>query len=186
MSRVNLLPWREAVIKQRARHWVIRYSTLLMLLSILCLAARVMLKLRAEVLLLVGQQQQQTSIRINQLITEQQQISLRLDGLRKTKEARRLQQAHLMQWRRFWADLPGLMPAAVWLFSVSRHEEVLTFRGQSDSVSQLIRFSRQLAEHPFLSSSAVQELVKDAEGGYRFTLKTRLTPLPDDKGDGGA
>lgn len=186
MTRVNLLPWRETAIKQRARHWIIRYSTLLMVLSLLCGGGRLILRSRVQELHFLDEQQQQNSLRINQLIAEQQQLSLRLDSLRKIKEARRLQQEQLMQWGRFWADLPELMPASVWLFSVSHHEGVLIFRGQSDSVSQLIRFNRQLKGHPFVYSSAVQELVTVAEGGYRFTLRARLTQEQRDKGDGNA
>lgn len=176
MTRVNLLPWRETAIKQRARHWIIRYSTLLIVLTLLCAGGRIMLHNRVQQMLLLNEQQQQDHLRINRLITGQQQLSLRLEGLRQKREARRLQQEQLIQWRRFWADLPELMPASVWLFSVSRHEGVLIFRGQSDSVSQLLRFNRQLKGHPFLYSSAVQELVTVAEGGYRFTLTARLTP----------
>ena len=186
MTGVNLLPWRETAIKQRARHWVIRYSVLLMVITLLCTVGYVILRDRLQKMLLLDEQQQQQQLRINQLITEQQQLSLRLDDLRKNREARQVQQEQQLQWRRFWADLPGLMPASVWLSSVSRQKGVLIVRGQTDSVSQLIRFNRHLAGHPFLSSPAIQELVTVAEGGYRFTLTARLLPGLHGKEDGNA
>lgn len=82
MTRVNLLPWRETAIKQRARHWIIRYSTLLIVLTLLCAGGRIMLHNQVQQMLLLDEQQQQDHLRINRLITGQQQLSLRLEGLR--------------------------------------------------------------------------------------------------------
>ncbi|MBS0855697.1 MULTISPECIES: PilN domain-containing protein [unclassified Tatumella] len=174
MIRVNLLPWREAVLQRRKQQWLTR--ALLMLVVLLTVNSALWLSLTQsgkQTAVWVAQQKKLQAL-TSRLLAEQQQLSQQLVDRQQQDEARQALADRLDNWRRFWVKLPALMPLSLWLISVAQEQTTLTFRGQADTLSSLMLFTRNLRRQAFFTRVDIQEMQGTGQGDYRFTLRAYL------------
>lgn len=177
MIQANLLPWREVMLRQRALRWLRLGIVMLSMVIVISLAGREWLSgnIRQQQVWLT--QQQQVISATERLISQQQQRYQELSQLREQQQQRERRVARLKQWANVWQQLPGWLPDAVWLTSVSRQGTQVIFRGESHSVLPLQAFIQQLQRQPFFRGAELRTLTLSEEGSYRFTLQAGISSL---------
>lgn len=177
MTRVNLLPWREKILRRRKGLWLSGLALLLLTVTIISAGIREYLKgCRIRTDLWNGQQSaaiQGTA----QLLDLQQQLNQQLLESQRKNSILRRQQHTFLYWQKFLSQLPALMPDAVWLHSLSQQPDKLLFKGQTETLASLFIFSRRLRAQPFFTRIDIQELGPVSAGGYGFSLTAVLSEM---------
>lgn len=177
MTGVNLLPWREKILRRRKGLWLSGIALLLLSVTVISAGFRLYLKgyrIRSD---LWGSQQESAIQETVQLLALQQQLNQRLLDSQRQNSAHRRQQKTLLHWNMFLSQLPVLMPDSVWLHSLSQQQGSLLLRGQTDTLTSLFIFSRRLRAQPFFTRIDIQELGPAAAGQYQFSLKAALAEV---------
>ena len=177
MTGVNLLPWREKILRRRKGFWLSGITLMLLTVTVISAGIRQYLqgcRIRSD---LWGSQQEAVIQQTVQLLAQQQQLNQRLLESQRQNSNRRRQQKTFMHWRTFLSQLPVLMPDSVWLHSLSQQQGSLLLRGQTDTLASLFIFSRCLRALPFFTRIDIQELGPVSAGGYGFSLTAVLSEM---------
>jgi len=77
-------------------------------------------------------------------------------------------------WQRFWQQLPGLLPDALWLERIDRQQQLLRVEGWSDSVAAVSELRHRLLVQPLFAAVRQRAITRRSDGRYRFTLQARM------------
>lgn len=188
MARINLLPWREEIRKQRQRHFY-------MALGVTALAA--VLVVGAVMILFVGlinNQQKRNDFlnaeirkveaeieRIRQLEEKRDQVLARIEVLEQLQRDRTLS-VHLFD------QMVRTVPTGVHLNSVEQRGNQLTIRGLTQSSSRVSNYLSRLEtsewlHNPDLRIVEADDPSNDADSRYNFRIQAQLrSPLDPDDG----
>ena len=177
MTRVNLLPWREKILRRRKGLWLSGIALLLLTVTVISAGIRQYLngcRIRSE---LWGSQQDAAIQQTVRLLALQQQLNQRLLESQQQNSAHQRQKNTFFHWRAFLLQLPVMMPDSVWLHSLSQQQGSLLLRGQADTLASLFIFSRRLRAQSFFTRIDIQELEPAPAGEYGFSLKAALAEI---------
>ncbi|MBN3175307.1 PilN domain-containing protein [Pectobacterium brasiliense] len=169
MLLINLLPWRNTRIRQRARRW----------LALLWLQTGLMLCLIAATYLLWQNRQQRAQDELNAVLVQQQQLTVQYQQTHQAREALRryLEQErgetivqhdnrrnlHLLD------QLAGMVPARLWLTEIADRGSHLLLSGVSENYHDIITLQHELSRH--VSVERVQLLHTSRERGVNTPLR---------------
>lgn len=184
MPRVNLLPWRDTIRKDREQRFYISLG----------IAAGI-------VLLLVGAVQ----IYVNSLIDNQQRLNgilereiAQLDAqikeintLQAEKEAllARMQVIQNLQATRpqsvhMFDEIVRRLPPGVFLKSIAQQGSVLTIEGQAQSNARVSTFMRNIEESEWLTDPQLNVVRSDSDEGTKVSSFTLLLKIKSKTGSG--
>ncbi|MCL6330741.1 fimbrial protein [Pectobacterium carotovorum subsp. carotovorum] len=169
MLLINLLPWRNTRMRQRARRW----------LGLLWLQTGLMLCLIAASYLLWQNRQQRAQDELNAVLAQQQQLTVQYQQTHQAREALRRYLEQERSEARVRHDnrrnlhlldqLAGMVPAHLWLTEIADRGSHLLLSGVSENYHEIITLHHALSRH--VSVERVQLLHTSRERGVNTLLR---------------
>lgn len=170
MYQVNFLPWRAQGQRRRYAFWLRMFVLqLVLVLAVLMVVFGLLSQQQAqrhEALLALIDQQTELTERYQQL----QQAMARLARLTALAQQHDNNLAHNRRYLQLLQQLPGLLPAPLWLIALESNAKNMTLRGLSRRYEAVVQFEQQLAALPLLQSYRLAEVAQRPDGQFSFTL----------------
>ncbi len=180
MTRINLLPWREAKRQEQKK----QFLTLLGMVALCMLGISYGIALFIDQL--VANQNQRNAYLEGQITALEQQIS-RISEIKKSKQEIEQRMALIEQLQssrnvapRVIDELARIVPPGVVFKRLGRQERVLEVSGTSESNNRLSEFMRRLQESEVFINPELSSIVADVEAlnpVSDFNIKFRLSPM---------
>ncbi|PWD63736.1 PilN domain-containing protein [Pectobacterium parmentieri] len=173
MLLINLLPWRNTQIRQRARRW----------LGLLWLQTGLMLCLIAASYLFWQHRQQRAQDGLNAVLAQQQQLTalyqqthLAREALHRLQVQERAEAVILHDNRRnlhLLERLAGMMPERLWLTEIVDRGSYLLLTGVSENYHDIITLQHALLRHVAVERVQVLRTSRErgVDNGLRFSLQ---------------
>ncbi|AIX49581.1 MULTISPECIES: PilN domain-containing protein [Pantoea] len=174
MLRVNLLPWRERQWQKccrQTKYLLITALTLPLLVALVLGGYSRQQLTQAES---ATEQARQRLLALRHLRTQQQSLLQARDRLLDLQQQRQQVALQYQHWQRFWQQLPGLLPDALWLERIDRQQQLLRVEGWSDSVAAVSELRHRLLAQPLFAAVRQRAITRQSDGRYRFTLQARM------------
>lgn len=178
MYQVNLLPWRERVLRRRGMFWL----RLLML--------HLMVALTIPALMLGGLRYQQQQLR-DTLQGRERQYDELAQRYRQTQAAlaqwtqltaldaqRRRNQTHNQRYPGLLRQLAEALPQPLWLVALEEHHQRVTLRGLSPHYPAIVELTHNLTAQALLPGHRLAEVIQRQDGLLTFVL---TAPWGDDE-----
>lgn len=175
MVWVNLLPWRQAGQRRRWRFW--------RLLSVLVCLALCTVVLSGQWQRQLNQQQaaalaQWAGAQRAAAALNDRWLAMKMQSEQRQQqwEHQQQRQRQVMQWVAFSHRLGAILPADVWLTSLTKTPQSLTIRGVGRHIQPLFQLRERLADIPSLDPVALGPLQRTRTGEMTFDMQAELTP----------
>jgi len=186
MAKINLLPWRENLRKQRQQHFMLALGATVVVAALLVLAANFFMNQQIS-----GQENRNEYLRgeIRKLERDIQRIE-ELEEVRENLIARKNVIEQLQSSRNLMVHLFNQMaqtvPEGITLNSVRQNNEQLTLVGTSESETRVSDYMRNIESAEWLSQTQLNIVERaESEGRpgqpYRFELQARVAPPQADQ-----
>ncbi len=181
MAKINLLPWREELRKEKQRQF------LSVLGLVFALGVVVVFAYKYTVGLQIDSQQQrnnylkgeikslETQIKeIEKLEKERQQLIERMDMITDLQRSR-------PKVVRLFDELVRAIPEGLNLSSLERREHILTVKGSAESAQRITAFMRNIEESKWFSNPSLKDIKSDQDfgAGRKAFLLTIQESSPD-------
>jgi len=181
MAKINLLPWREDLRRQRQKNFMVALGATLVGAALLILAANFFMNqqidgqqsrneyLRAEIRTL-----ERDIARIEELEEVRDNLIARKDVIEQLQSSRNLM-VHLFN------QLAQTVPEGVTLDTVRQTDQTLVIEGTSESETRVSDYMRSIEGAEWMSQTAldiVERMTVEERVGqpHRFEIRTRLAP----------
>lgn len=179
MARINLLPWRQEERERKNKEFAIMAGAVAALTILIVLLA--MTYLNNE----LGNQQDANDIirsentRLDGVLTEIESLEQR-----RTEMLDRMEVIQNLQGRRFvpvrvWEDIARAVPQAMYMTSMKREGEIITFSGFAADANVVSEFVRRLDATPWLGSSSVPNIQTDLQAYQVPASLSQSRPIED-------
>jgi len=190
MAKINLLPWRENLRKQRQKNFMAALVATLVVGGLIVFAANFLINQQIE-----GQNNRNEYLRgeirklerdierIEQLEEVRNNLISRKDVIEQLQSSRNLM-VHLFN------QLAQTVPEGVTLNAVQQSGQTLTIEGTSESESRVSDYMRSIESAEWMSGTQldiVERTPEEQRPGqpYRFEVRTRIAPpAAQDNGEG--
>lgn len=178
MVWVNLLPWRQAALRQRGRLWgLLALGAVLMLVGLLLggVAQRRLNEQQTQ-----GLATGRTALNLaTQLkarsVAAQQQLAL----LQSQQAERQQRQQRLASWQQFASSLGAAFPADLWLQQMVKGEHSLEINGFASRIESLHQLRLQLENMPMFRQVTLGPIQRSRDSALEFTLQAQLPGAKD-------
>ena len=183
MARINLLPWRDELRKQRQREFAVTAA------GSAVLAALVVFYVHLHINGLIEYQQDRNQFLEDRIEVVEKKIQ-EIRDLEKRKEQllARMRIIERLQGNRsmivhLFDELVDAVPDGMFLESLKQKGDNLTIQGQAESNARVSAFMRKLDESAWFTDPSLDVIQRSGDAGARkFTLKVRQTSKQDEGG----
>ncbi|WP_435928731.1 PilN domain-containing protein [Dryocola sp. BD613] len=163
---INLLPWRQQYRQRQLRYW--------RLLAAGC-ALSVALAASAGPALLAWQQDRQRIqadylSQLRALLQRKHQQAQLLAKRQKLQKAREAQRLSVREWEQRLTRLASLMPASVWLTSLSVKNGQAVIHGKAEKPEDVRLMEQNLRQLPGIVAVAAEGIQRNASSSLAFTF----------------
>lgn len=173
MVWVNLLPWRQAALRQRKRLWgLLALGAVLMLVALLLggVAQRRLNQQQMEGLA-TGRTWLNLATQLKaRSVAAQQQLNL----LQSQQVERQQRLQRLARWRQFANALGAAFPTDLWLQQMVKGEHSLEINGFGSRVESLHQLRQQLENMPIFRQVTLGQIQRSRDRALEFTLQAQL------------
>lgn len=173
MVWVNLLPWRQAALRQRKRLWgLLALGAVLMLVGLLLggVAQRRLNQQQMEGLAIWRTGLNLATQLKARSVAAQQQLALLQS--RQAERQQRLQR--LARWQQFANALGAAFPADLWLQQMVKGEHSLEINGFGCRIESLHQLRQQLENMPIFRQVTLGQIQRSRDRALEFTLQAQL------------
>lgn len=170
MVWVNLLPWRQAALRQRKRLWgLLALGAMLMLVGLLLggVAQRRLNQQQMEGLAIWRTGLNLATQLKARSVAAQQQLALL-----QSRQAER--QQRLARWQQFANALGAAFPADLWLQQMVKGEHSLEINGFGRRIESLHQLRQQLENMPIFRLVTLGQIKRSRDRALEFTLQAQL------------
>jgi len=170
MVWVNLLPWRQAALRQRKRLWgLLALGAVLMLVGLLLggVAQRRLNQQQMEGLAIWRTGLNLATQLKARSVAAQQQLALL-----QSRQAER--QQRLARWQQFANALGAAFPADLWLQQMVKGEHSLEINGFGRRIESLHQLRQQLENMPIFRQVTLGQIKRSRDRALEFTLQAQL------------
>lgn len=170
MVWVNLLPWRQAALRQRKRLWgLLALGAMLMLVGLLLggVAQRRLNQQQMEGLAIWRTGLNLATQLKARSVAAQQQLALL-----QSRQAER--QQRLARWQQFANALGAAFPADLWLQQMVKGEHSLEINGFGRRIESLHQLRQQLENMPIFRQVTLGQIQRSRDRALEFTLQAQL------------
>ncbi|CAH0275831.1 hypothetical protein SRABI13_03628 [Erwinia aphidicola] len=170
MVWVNLLPWRQAALRQRKRLWgLLALGAMLMLVGLLLggVAQRRLNQQQMEGLAIWRTGLNLATQLKARSVAAQQQLALL-----QSRQAER--QQRLARWQQFANALGAAFPADLWLQQMVKGEHSLEINGFGRRIESLHQLRQQLENMPIFRQVTLGQIKRSRDRALEFTLQAQL------------
>lgn len=175
MVWVNLLPWRQAALRQRKRLWgLLALGAMLMLVGLLLggVAQRRLNQQQMEGLAIWRTGLNLATQLKARSVAAQQQLALL-----QSRQAER--QQRLARWQQFANALGAAFPADLWLQQMVKGEHSLEINGFGRRIESLHQLRQQLENMPIFRQVTLGQIKRSRDRALEFTLQAQLPGAKD-------
>lgn len=175
MVWVNLLPWRQAALRQRKRLWgLLALGAMLMLVGLLLggVAQRRLNQQQMEALAIWRTGLNLATQLKARSVAAQQQLALL-----QSRQAER--QQRLARWQQFANALGAAFPADLWLQQMVKGEHSLEINGFGRRIESLHQLRQQLENMPIFRQVTLGQIKRSRDRALEFTLQAQLPGAKD-------
>ncbi len=180
MSSVNLLDWRQRMLRRRLLRWAWLSGGLLLLALTLLLAGRQCLVKKLERRQAILLHWRQADRQLQPLMQRYSELRAQQQKLREQAARRQERRQRLAYWPAFLQQLELSVPEKLWLSSLKHQQRRLCLEGSSQQPDAARLLGQRLRQPPLLADWQPGALQKNADGLYRFTLAAQLAGETDD------
>lgn len=167
MAKINLLPWRQELREQRNREFMTLVVAVLLLSLLGAFAAWSYYKNTLENQQLANERIKQENANLDKALKEIQTLEQQRDDI-----IARMKVIQDLQGRRpvpvrIWEDIARIIPAQMYLTSMKREADTITFTGQADNPNVISTFMRSLDGTQWLEKSAVVSIQQPNAVAYQ-------------------
>ncbi|MFC3393963.1 PilN domain-containing protein [Brenneria rubrifaciens] len=164
MLLVNLLPWRQRRLWQRARNWLV-----LLLLQLLLVSALfgMIYALWQRQYSLLQRELGEVSVQHRQWVAQYQrtrQVWERWQNYQAQYEADRAGKHHNQRYLNLLEQLSFMMPERLWLTELDDRGTHLSIAGMSENYIDIIKLNLSLARHPTLARVRILNALRQKNG----------------------
>ena len=173
MAKINLLPWRQKLRERRNREFMTLVVAVLLLSLLGAFAAWSYYKNTLENQQLANERIKQENANLDKALKEIETLEQQRDDI-----IARMKVIQDLQGRRpvpvrIWDDIARIIPAQMYLTSMKREADTITFTGQADNPNVISTFMRSLDGTQWLEKSAVVSIQQPNAVAYQAP-----TPAP--------
>lgn len=166
-AMVNLLPWRDALRRQRLRFWALMFIGGLLMVA-LNLAVNVAMNMSDRALNTLWIQEAR---RLQQALTVREQ-RLAADAAQRAALAQILvRQQETRRWSLWLAAIGNALPEQAWLTALEWQGGALALAGKANRFLALAALDRALADLPGLRRGKPGATLRDADGRWQFNVQ---------------
>jgi type IV pilus assembly protein PilN len=186
MARINLLPWREQLRKEKQRDFLVLLGFAAVVTAILVAVAYI------HVGGLIEYQERRNAFLQNEIRILDAKIK-EIRSLEATKKAllERMRVIEDLQKRRpvivhVFDELVNTLPPATYLTSVRQKGNMLEIAGRAESNARVSKYMRNIEASPWLRDPSLEVIERKNVGGMRvseFRLRAKITTPDDEQSD---
>ena len=182
MVWVNLLPWRQATLRQRARLWGLLTLGGILLLTGLLLIGQAQRSLNQQQAgMLAGWRAD--SDRAMQLKARTAAAQLELEGLRENWNLQQQRRRHLLRWQRFAQTLGEQMPSDLWLRQLVKSDRSLEIGGFAKSIDGVHQLREQLGTMPLFHLVTLGTIQRNRDQALQFAMQAQFADAREQDDD---
>ncbi|MEQ4511193.1 MAG: PilN domain-containing protein [Dickeya sp.] len=174
MLTVNLLAWRPRLFYRRIRLSLLLTSIVMVVVGyaavITCVNYRQQLAWRQQQVGLTQSQQVRYEQLHHQTFAAWQRRETRLAQLAAQEQSQRQNQ----RYQTLLAQLPSLMPDALWLTEIGDNGVRLSLSGVSNHYSAIVTLAKAMSALPQIAHASVQQADRDPKNNARLSFSLRL------------
>ena len=172
MAKINLLPWRQELRERRNREFMTLVVAILFLSLLGAFAAWSYYKNTLENQQLANERIKQENANLDKALKEIETLEQQRDDI-----IARMKVIQDLQGRRpvpvrIWDDIARIIPAQMYLTSMKREADTITFTGQADNPNVISTFIRSLDGTQWLEKSAVVSIQQPNAVAYQTPKPT--------------
>ncbi len=163
---INLLPWRKRYRQRQLRYWSLLAAGCALSVALAGIAGSALLVWQEERLRIQADYLSQARI----LLQRKHQQMQTLEKRQKLQRARKAQRLSVSAWEQRLTGLAGLMPAGVWLSSLSVKNGRAVIHGNAINPEDVRLVEQNLRQQPGIVEVAAKGIQRNANGSLGFTF----------------
>ncbi|NIY49423.1 PilN domain-containing protein [Cedecea colo] len=163
---INLLPWRKQYRQRQLRYWSLLAAGCTLSVTLTGIAGPALLAWQGERQRIQAEYLSQLRVLLQRKL---QQVQL-LEKRQKLQEARKAQRLSVSEWEQRLTRLASLLPAGVWLTSLSMKSGQVVVHGNAEKPEEVRLMEQNLRRLAGIAEVAAKGIQRNANGSLVFTF----------------